>query len=229
LQQSIPQNLGTTPPPSADQLAAPVIAVNPDEMPQQLKTLDALQERAMKLELHLADMNEQVGQLSMRRDQASDADRPVLDKQVAAAKHDMAAASIELSSLQRKITQLERSLSPQTAITLQPPPAPSSSELDGEQIMQLAGGGAILMIPIVLVLARNLWVRGTRKTATVDIESSPRLERIEQAIESIAVEVERIGESQRFSTKLLSERQPEAMVNRAAASARRESGTVTPH
>jgi hypothetical protein len=33
-----------------------------------------------------------------------------------------------------------------------------------------------------------------------------RLERMEQAIDSIAIEVERISEGQRFTTKLLSER-----------------------
>jgi hypothetical protein len=35
-----------------------------------------------------------------------------------------------------------------------------------------------------------------------------RLERIEQAVDSIAIEVERISENQRFTTKLLSERTP---------------------
>jgi hypothetical protein len=35
---------------------------------------------------------------------------------------------------------------------------------------------------------------------------SARLERMEQAIDSIAVEVERISEGQRFTTKLLAER-----------------------
>ncbi len=38
-----------------------------------------------------------------------------------------------------------------------------------------------------------------------------RLTRMEQAIESIAVEVERISEGQRFTTKLLSERAPDAL------------------
>lgn len=39
-----------------------------------------------------------------------------------------------------------------------------------------------------------------------------RLERMETAIDSIAVEVERISEGQRFTTKLLSERpQPQAL------------------
>jgi len=37
-------------------------------------------------------------------------------------------------------------------------------------------------------------------------EVTARLERMEQAIDSIAVEVERISEGQRFTTKLLAER-----------------------
>ena len=37
-------------------------------------------------------------------------------------------------------------------------------------------------------------------------EVAARLERMEQAIDSIAVEVERISEGQRFTTKLLAER-----------------------
>lgn len=42
------------------------------------------------------------------------------------------------------------------------------------------------------------------KPAAAAIEA--RLERLENAIESIAVEVERVGEGQRFTTRLLSER-----------------------
>ena len=43
-------------------------------------------------------------------------------------------------------------------------------------------------------------------TQRVPAEVTSRLERMEQAIDSIAVEVERISEGQRFTTKLLSER-----------------------
>jgi hypothetical protein len=38
-----------------------------------------------------------------------------------------------------------------------------------------------------------------------------RLERMEQAIEAIAVEVERISEGQRFTTKLLSEKEMQSL------------------
>jgi hypothetical protein len=40
-----------------------------------------------------------------------------------------------------------------------------------------------------------------------------RLERMEQAIDSIAIEVERISEGQRFTTKLLSERNNQGASN----------------
>jgi hypothetical protein len=44
-----------------------------------------------------------------------------------------------------------------------------------------------------------------------DPQAAERLARIEAAVESIAIEVERISEAQRFTTKLLSERAPTAL------------------
>lgn len=44
----------------------------------------------------------------------------------------------------------------------------------------------------------------------VPAELQQRLEHMEHAIDSIAVEVERISEGQRFTTKLLADRHPEA-------------------
>jgi hypothetical protein len=41
-------------------------------------------------------------------------------------------------------------------------------------------------------------------------EVTTRLERIEQAVDAIAIEVERISEGQRFTTKLLTERAGDA-------------------
>jgi len=92
--------------------------------------------------------------------------------------------------------------------------------------MTVSSGLFILALPLVLVLARRLWVRGSPR-ATMDLENSPRLQRIEQAIEAIAVEVERIGEAQRFTTKLLSDRQPDAVARMSVP--RKEPGTITPH
>jgi hypothetical protein len=61
---------------------------------------------------------------------------------------------------------------------------------------------------IGIPLARGYARRMDRasQNASVPLELQSRLERMEQALDSIAVEVERISEGQRFTTKLLAER-----------------------
>lgn len=75
----------------------------------------------------------------------------------------------------------------------------------------------IIIIPVIFaassfVLTVRMLLRHREKMATLqagagrsfDLES--RLERIEQSVDTIAIEMERIGEGQRFVTKLLAER-----------------------
>ena len=64
-----------------------------------------------------------------------------------------------------------------------------------------------LGVPLARGWARRLEQGGPAK---LPAEVLARLERMEQAIDSIAVEVERISEGQRFTTKLLAERAGEA-------------------
>jgi hypothetical protein len=110
-------------------------------------------------------------------------------------------------------------------ITHAPPPLPIETQLARERMVGF--GTLVLLLPLVLAYARRLWHRGGPRQS-VDIEETPRLQRMEQAIESIALEVERIGEAQRFTTKLLTERHADAAA-RLGVPARREPGTITPH
>lgn len=59
-------------------------------------------------------------------------------------------------------------------------------------------------IPLARAYAKKIEQGGNATRLPTDVTA--RLERMEQAIDSIAVEVERISEGQRFTTKLLSER-----------------------
>ena len=64
-----------------------------------------------------------------------------------------------------------------------------------------------VMSPIALTISRLIWKRGSRIGQLAPTsESTPRLERIEQAVDAIAIEVERVSEGQRFVTRLLAER-----------------------
>jgi hypothetical protein len=70
--------------------------------------------------------------------------------------------------------------------------------------------GFFAMVTIVAIgtpLVRGMVKRWERNDATPAVPSdvSARMERMEHAIDAIAVEIERISEGQRFTTKLLSE------------------------
>ena len=65
----------------------------------------------------------------------------------------------------------------------------------------------VIGFPLARAFARRMDRGGAlpAKAGASDPESAQRLARMEQAIDSIAIEVERISEGQRFTTKLLSE------------------------
>jgi hypothetical protein len=62
-------------------------------------------------------------------------------------------------------------------------------------------------IPLVRGLVRR-WDRQSSQPAMPQ-DTSERLERIEQAIEAMSIEVERIAEGQRFVTRLMADRSGE--------------------
>jgi hypothetical protein len=70
----------------------------------------------------------------------------------------------------------------------------------------ISGCLCAIFIPLVRAYARKIENRGHMSIG--DPEITARLERIERTVESIAVEVERVSEGQRFTTKLLAERVP---------------------
>jgi hypothetical protein len=61
-----------------------------------------------------------------------------------------------------------------------------------------------LGIPIIRAITRR-WERSAPAIQQTAPDVLSRLERIEQGVEAIAVEVERIAEAQRFSAKLMAE------------------------
>jgi hypothetical protein len=63
-----------------------------------------------------------------------------------------------------------------------------------------------VLAPIALSISRIFWKRGSLPRHMAQLpDNTQRLERMEQAIDSIAIEMERVSEGQRFVTRLLSE------------------------
>lgn len=85
----------------------------------------------------------------------------------------------------------------------------------------LVAGTIITSVLIIVVAMARRRPRGVEPSALHHI--AERLDRIEQAVDSIAIEVERVSEGQRFTSKLLADKAAESVP--AKSSAR----TVTPH
>lgn len=73
-------------------------------------------------------------------------------------------------------------------------------------VMFITGGATIVLYPLARAFAKRM-ERQADQSIPSDVQA--RLERMEQSIDAIAEQVERVAEGQRFTTKLLAERAPQ--------------------
>lgn len=90
--------------------------------------------------------------------------------------------------------------------TIQPPFDPSNVIPPQAVDISIAFFAMIAFIVVGLPLARAFARRMDRRGESAPAsEVAPRLDRIEQAIEAVAIEVERVSEGQRYTSKAISE------------------------
>jgi hypothetical protein len=63
----------------------------------------------------------------------------------------------------------------------------------------------VFLLPLSIAYARRIWKRGSVVVQAFPKEIGERLGRLEQGMEATAIEIERIGEGQRFLTKLFTD------------------------
>jgi hypothetical protein len=79
-------------------------------------------------------------------------------------------------------------------------------------IVLLAGGLSVIVVGLVRGLSAK------PKPQEIGGAQNLQLEQLQQSVDAIAVEVERIAEAQRFSAKLLAERADPALISRSDSS-----------
>lgn len=94
--------------------------------------------------------------------------------------------------------------------------------IDSEAVMAMTLFAAVASVCWSAAFAWAKWLQHTRSPSGGRFELDERLERIERAIDTVAVEVERLGEGQRFPARLLLD------ANKAANPAE-SSRSTTPH
>lgn len=88
------------------------------------------------------------------------------------------------------------------------PPRTFSSGRRSDDAERGAAMAATILIPIGAIYMWRAFRRrrrGGRRAVEVSAEQDSRFERLEQAVDAIALEIERVGEAQRYQAKLLTE------------------------
>ena len=93
--------------------------------------------------------------------------------------------------------------------TFEPPRPVINRQGPPEEVFMLGGMFIFfVMMPLAIGWARRLWKRAAVAVSTdMPAELTDRLSRMEQAIDAVAVELERVGEGQRYVTRVFSEQQ----------------------
>jgi hypothetical protein len=149
------------------------------------------------------DLQEQRQQLQREYDQLSAANpgRASIEKR-------MSAIDARVADLDQQIAKSDQAVANAAAIpgaTQEPPRQPRPGP--PEEVFILSGMFMfIVFLPLSIAFARRVWRRSARAEVTLPPEMSQRMESLERGVEAIAIEVERIGEGQRFVTQALAAR-----------------------
>jgi hypothetical protein len=185
----------------------PSVSTTPVAIPQSQEDVNFLLDRRNEL-------STQLNSASSRRNDLSKQLR------VSRAGPDQAGIESRISQLDGRIISIETEMADvghalsaapsgfrQTTTSTGVPPRPFGKPSSG-QITAISIVGIIFVLaPLAFAMARMAVRRATHPPAPqIPKDVSDRLERMEQGIEAVALEVERIGEGQRFVTQLMSDR-----------------------
>lgn len=175
------------------------------------------------LQIQQSEINRQISTLSRSRERLSSqlpgksgVDRAGLEQQIAQIDKQIIQLQSQSDAVGQQIAVAAPRLFSNTGMPVVPPFGARSGIDDNAVPIVFFGVSFLLLFPFAIVLARRMWRRTPGVTPAVESkDNSARLERLEQAVDTIAIEVERISEGQRFMTRLMTDatsasRQPSA-------------------
>ena len=113
--------------------------------------------------------------------------------------------------------QLSQAAAAPGAVIEQPPPVRIVRE--GPPVEGMLGIVLLfaVLLPMSIAMTRRIWRRSAAAVTSFPREIAERLQRMEHALEATAVEVERIGEGQRFITRHFTESESARAIGSGAA------------
>ena len=115
-----------------------------------------------------------------------------------------------ITELDRQIAEADARVATAASVpgaTIEPPRPPPLPRRGPPEEAWFLGGMLIVLgvFPIAIAHARRLWRRPATISGEMPAELTDRLNRLEQAVDAVAVELERVGEGQRYVAKVFAE------------------------
>jgi hypothetical protein len=180
----------------------PVVAGGARSAPSAQAIYQGFRAQRNELTNQLDDLQGTRDQVARQLEQADDGSASAKALDARLADIDQRIANVD-KMLAANAVQLAQSAAIPGAVVEQPPPVyhgpPDAAFVLGAIFM------VIVLLPLSIAYARRIWRRGAAVVTSIPKEIAERLFRMEQAVEATAVEVERIGEGQRFLTRLFTE------------------------
>jgi hypothetical protein len=151
------------------------------------------------------------GQAAAAREQAATARAEAIGaaREAAAAAREQVRAQAQMrrdqAQMGRDMERMQREMIPVIEMGGPHGPSPRQEKMMFSGFVIVVLAAVVIFYPLMRAFARRL-EGGGRRAESIDQGSAERLARIEQAVDAMAIEIERISEGQRFTTKLLAAR-----------------------
>jgi hypothetical protein len=189
-------------PPSAPVLApqaTPTATSNAAEMYQ------AMRAQRRELGRQLESLEEKRGELQQQLQQAAEGPSNSVDRK---------GIEQRLTDIDQRIAETDKQIAAADAAVAKTAAVPGAvietpprqPEGPPDEVLALSGIFILaVLMPLSIAWARRIWRRGAAAVTALPKDLMDRLGRIEQAVDAIAVETERLGEGQRFVTSILAD------------------------
>jgi hypothetical protein len=196
--------------PAAPQAPSPyVVTLPPSGVPTNRAELAALKNKRSEISDQLVSATSRRNTLAERLIGADPGARPGLEAR--------------LKVLDDRIVKLEQELdvtgdqlanTPGELVSSTQMPMEFANRASKEMVPIVAILSVFVLGPFAIAMSRLIWKRGSQAMAPrvqTDHATQQRLEQLQQSVDTIAVEIERISEAQRFVTKVMNERDRPAL------------------
>lgn len=170
--------------------------------PLTARDVQALRQRGSELSRQLNSANNRRNELSNALEDAEGVNRQGIEQRIVQLDQRIMTIEADIAENGRRLASAPPSSLPVSEETR--PALPFG--LNPGQVTGISIVGTIFVLfPLAIAMATRIFRRGRQAPAPGTVESAQRMERLEQAVDAIAIEVERISEGQRFVTRLLTE------------------------